>query len=44
MSPYVIKFSEVEGINPYLIIGGIALIGPIGTLLIRETLNEPLYD
>ena len=44
MSPYVIKFSEVESLNPYLIIGAVSIAGPIGTILIKETLNKPLQD
>jgi hypothetical protein len=44
VSPYIIKLSEVEDLNPYLAIGIITLVGPIGAMLIEETLNKPLKD
>lgn len=44
MSPYIIKLSDIEGLNPYLLIGIFTMAGPIGTLLIKETLNKPLKD
>jgi hypothetical protein len=31
-------------VNPYICIGLIAFIGPIGCLFIKETLNRPLED
>lgn len=44
LTPYLILFSERINVNPYFIIGGIGIIGPIGSLLIRETLNQPLEN
>ncbi len=39
LSPYIIKLSDIEGLNPYLMIGIFTLAGPIGTIMVRETLN-----
>jgi hypothetical protein len=44
MAPYIIKFSELSSINPYLTVGLISVAGLIGATLINETLNKPLKD
>lgn len=39
-APYAIAFAEIVKVNPYIILALLGLIGPIGTLLIRETLGR----
>lgn len=43
-SPYVISLGDYLNVNPYICIGIISFIGPIGCLFIKETLNKPLED
>ena len=43
-SPYVISIGDFLNVNPYICIGMIAFIGPLGCLFIKETLNKPLED
>ena len=44
ISPYTIALGEYLKINPYFIIGGLSILGPLGTLLLKETLGKKLPD
>lgn len=40
----MISIGDFLNVNPYICIGMIAFIGPLGCLFIKETLNKPLED
>jgi hypothetical protein len=40
----VISLGDLMNVNPYICIGIISIVGPIGCLLIKETLRMPLED
>lgn len=44
LTPGIIELSDQVNLNPYLLIGFLGLVGPLGGYMCKETFGKPLED